>query len=157
MTGDLVTAGFWRRVAAGLLDTLAGMAAWGLCAAWLVIGFRGLGGAPREGLDALALVAALIGLAAALRLAWPVVFVGGCGQTPGRMALGIAVVDAVGRVPGYGRAALRVLGTLASGLSLGLLSLPVLLTQGRGLGDWLAGTRVVLWPGRTAGDGRLGL
>jgi uncharacterized RDD family membrane protein YckC len=109
-----------------------------------VVGLWGLRALPRKGPALVLLGVALSLLVLAVRLVYTVVFVGGCGQTPGRMAVGIAVVDGAGGAPGYGRAMLRWLGGLLSGLSLGLLSLPFYFTRRRcGLGDWLGGTRVV--------------
>jgi uncharacterized RDD family membrane protein YckC len=73
------------------------------------------------------------------------VLVGGCGQTLGKMALGIVVVRRDGRAVGYGRAVLRCLGGLLAAASFGLGYAGVLFTaERRGLADWLAGTRVVV-------------
>lgn len=139
------SAPFWRRGVAGLIDSLLALLAWGLCAMWLVLGLWGLRALPRDARALLTLGVALMALALVFRLVYTVVFVGGCGQTPGRMAMGIAVVSRTGGPPGYGRATLRWLGGLVSGLTLGLVSLPFYLTRRRcGLGDWLGGTRVVL-------------
>ena len=80
--------------------------------------------------------------------------VGGCGQTLGQMAMGIAVVDRAGAAPGYWRAGLRSLGGLLCVLTLGLASLPFLFSaERRGLGDRLAGTRVVRASARRRGAG----
>ncbi len=137
-------AGVWRRVAARLIDSAVGLVTWGLCAAWLVLGIWGLGGLPHDGRGVLLLVLALVALAGALHLVYHVIFVGGCGQTPGRMVTGITVVDRDGGVPGYGRALLRSLAGALNGLVLGLLSLPLLFTrERRGFADWVGGTRVV--------------
>lgn len=150
-------AGLWRRWVARLIDSLIGTAAWSLCAMWLVLGVWWLRGLPRSGRELLVILLALLALGVALRVVFQVVFVGGCGQTPGQMAMGIAVVDSTGRVPGYGRALSRWIGGALATLTLGLLSLPLLFTrERRGLADWLGGTRVVLLARRPAGQGRLG-
>jgi len=156
VTGRLAAppAGLWRRAAASLIDSLLASALWLLCAMWLALGLWGLRGRPESFAELLIVVIAVLAFGVALRLAYHVVFVGGCGQTPGRMALGIAVVDGSGQTPGYGRALTRWLGGLVSVLTLGLLSLPLLFTrERRGLGDWLAGTRVVLRARGLASDG----
>ena len=73
-----------------------------------------------------------------------VVFVGGCGQTPGKMLCGIVVVSRQRAAVGYGRAFLRWIGYGLALLPFGLGFLGVLLTaERRGLHDWIAGTRVV--------------
>ena len=73
-----------------------------------------------------------------------VVFVGGCGQTPGKMLCGIVVVSRQRAAVGYGRAFLRWIGYGLALLPFGLGFLGVLFTaERRGLHDWIAGTRVV--------------
>jgi uncharacterized RDD family membrane protein YckC len=140
----LVTAGFWRRFSAHLLDCMVGAGAWFLCSMWLVIGLWALDNPPNDLLDMVLMVLAVQGLALALHIAYHVVLVGGCGQTLGKMALGITVVRRDGGTPGYGRAALRCLGGLLSVATFGLGYLGVVFTEERrGLADWLAGTRVV--------------
>ncbi len=80
----------------------------------------------------------------ALHVVYHAAFVGGCGQTPGKMALGIAVVRRDGGRAGYGRALVRCLGGVFALVTVGISTLGVLFTrERRGLGDWLAGTRVV--------------
>ena len=139
------TAGFWRRLLAHCLDCLVGLAAWLLCSMWLVIGLWALENPPRDLLDLALVLLAMLALAFALHIAYHVVLVGGCGQTLGKMALGIVVVRRDGGAVGYGRAGLRCLGGLLSVASFGLGYAGVLFTaERRGLADWLAGTRVVL-------------
>lgn len=139
-----VTAGFWRRVSAHLLDCMVGTCAWLLCSMWLVIGLWALDSPPNDLLDVVLIALAVPGLALALHVVYHVVLVGGCGQTLGKMALGITVVRREGGTPGYGRAALRCLGGFLSAASFGLGYLGVAFTEERrGLADWLAGTRVV--------------
>jgi len=139
------TAGFWRRLLAHCLDCLVGFAAWLLCSMWLVIGLWALENPPRDLLDLALVLLSTLALAFALHIAYHVVLVGGCGQTLGKMALGIVVVRRDGGAVGYGRAGLRCLGGLLSVASFGLGYAGVLFTaERRGLADWLAGTRVVL-------------
>lgn len=140
-----VTASFWRRLLAHCLDCLAGLAAWLLCSMWLVIGLWALRNPPRDLLDLALVVLATMALAFALHIAYHVVLIGGCGQSLGKMALGIAVVRHDAGTVGYGRAGLRCLGGLLSIASFGLGYAGVLFTaERRGLADWLAGTRVVV-------------
>ena len=139
------TAGFWRRLLAHYLDGLVGLAAWLLCSMWLVIALWALENSPRDLLDLSLLLLATLALAFALHIAYHVVLVGGCGQSLGKMALGILVVRRDGGAVGYGRAGLRCLGGLLSVASFGLGYAGVLFTvERRGLADWLAGTRVVV-------------
>ena len=140
---ELEPAGLWRRLAARFLDCLLGALIWSLGAMWLTI----MVWARRSPLplrEAALLAVAILGLGVALHVMYHVVFIGGCGQTPGRMALGIAVVRRDGARAGYGRAMARcVVGALVA-LTLGLLSIGALFTrEHRGLADWVAGTRVV--------------
>lgn len=140
-----VTAGVWRRLLAHYLDCLVGLAAWLLCSMWLAIGLWALGNRPRDLFDLALLLVATLALAFALHVAYHVVLVGGCGQSLGKMAMGIVVVRRDGGAAGYGRAGLRCLGGLLSFASFGLGYAGVLFTvERRGLADWLAGTRVVV-------------
>jgi uncharacterized RDD family membrane protein YckC len=138
-------AGYFRRIAAGLLDTVLGLGLWMLCAMWLLLGVWALRGRlPSELPGVLLIYAASIGLAVGLHLIYHVVLLGGCGQTVGRMALGIAVVRMDGATPGYGRALLRSVGNTIVVLTLGLAALVALFTrEGRDMADLLSGTRVV--------------
>ena len=140
---DREPAGLWRRLAAHALDCLLGALIWSLAAMWLMI----MVWARRSPLplrEAALLAVAILGLGVALHVMYHVTCIGGCGQTPGRMALGIAVVRRDGARAGYGRATARcVVGALVT-LTLGLLSIGALFTrEHRGLADWVAGTRVV--------------
>lgn len=136
---------YWRRAAAGLLDTALGLALWLLCVMWLSLGVWALRGRlPSELPGVLLLCAASIGLAVGFHLIYHVVLLGGCGQTVGRMALGIAVVRMDGGVPGYGRALLRSVGNTLVLLTLGLAALFALFFgRGRDMADLVSGTRVV--------------
>ena len=137
-------AGVFRRLAAGLLDTALGFVLWSLGAMWLVLGVWALRGLPREAPTLLLFYAGVLGLGVGLHLIYHVVLLGGCGQTVGRMALGIAVVRRDGAPPGYHRALLRSLGNLVTALTLGLAALIALFNrEGRDLADLLSGTRVI--------------
>jgi len=137
-------AGFWRRLLAHGLDAMLGACVWALAAMWLLIGLSALHQTPRDLADVGIIAAAVAALALVLHVAYHVLFIGGCGQTPGKMAVGIAVVCREGGPPGYGRAMLRCLGGFLSLAFLGAGYAGVLLTkERRGLADWLAGTRVI--------------
>lgn len=140
-------AGLFRCLAAGLLDGALGVVLWSLAAMWLVLGVWAVRGLPRETPTLLLLCAGVFGLGVGLHLIYNVVVLGGCGQTVGRMALGIAVVRRDGAPPGYARALLRSLGNLVTVLTLGLAALVALFNrEGRDLADLLSGTRVVRRP-----------
>ena len=141
---ELVTGGLWRRGAAAVLDGLLGVLVWAWSAMCLVIGVWVFRGSPLDVVAAALLVLAVLALGVAQHLVYHVAFVGGCGQTPGQMALGIAVVRRDGRAAGHGRALVRCLGGGLSLLTLGVGSIVALFNrERRGLSDWLAGTRVV--------------
>lgn len=143
MTG-LVTAGFWHRLTAHLLDCMVGAFAWLLCSMWLVISLWALDNPPSDLRGVAVILLAVLGLAVAFHVAYHVVLVGGCGQTLGKMALGIVVIRCDGGQPGYGRAALRCLGGVLSWATFGLGYVGIVFgDERRGLADWLAGTRVV--------------
>ncbi len=141
---DLEPAGLGRRFAARFLDCLLGALVWSLAAMWLVIVAWAFRRTPLPLREAAVIALAILALGVALHIVYHVAFIGGCGQTPGKMALGIAVVRRDGGRAGYGRALVRCLAGALTALTLGLLSIGVLFTrEHRGLADWLAGTRVV--------------
>jgi uncharacterized RDD family membrane protein YckC len=141
---DLEPASLWRRGAARLLDCLLGVLVWTLAAMWLVIAAWSFRGSPLELREAALLALALLALAIVLHVVYHVAFIGGCGQTPGKMALGIAVVRRDGGRAGYGRALIRCLASAVSMLTFGVFSIGMFFTrQRRGLADVLAGTRVI--------------
>jgi uncharacterized RDD family membrane protein YckC len=140
----LTAAGLWRRWCAFLVDQLLFLAAWGIFSGWIALFHFAVARRPLELTELALLTALLVLLWFALSLAWATAFVGGCGQTPGMMLLGIAVVRSDGMSVGYGRAFMRALGFGLAALPLGLGFAGVLFTRRRrGLHDWLAGTRVV--------------
>jgi uncharacterized RDD family membrane protein YckC len=129
---------------AAALDGLLAVLVWAWSAMCLVVAVWGFRTAPLELADAALLLAAVVALGLALHLVYYVAFLGGCGQTPGRMALGITVVRRDGGTAGYGRALVRCLGGWLALLTLGIASLGVLFSRDRrGFADWVAGTRVV--------------
>lgn len=145
----MTAAGLWRRWWAFLVDQLLFLVAWGIFSGWIAIFYFTVARWPLELTELAFLVALLVLLWIALSLAWATLFVGGCGQTPGKMLLGIAVVRSDGLPVGYPRALLRALGFGMAALPLGLGFAGVLFTRRRrGLHDWLAGTCVVSVPGR---------
>lgn len=131
--------GFWQRVAAALVDS----------AAVTVVQFAGvflLGfilQATAGGVDAVELMAGL--LSTALAIAYYVFFTGYCGQTPGKMLLGLKVIRTDGRDIGYGRAFAReVPAKFLSGILLGIGYLMVAFDRRKqGLHDKIADTYVI--------------
>jgi uncharacterized RDD family membrane protein YckC len=153
--GGLAPAGLWRRTGAALIDAVLLALVWDLGAMWLALGLWGLRDLPRTPGEWLIVLAAVLAMGVAMRLAYTVVWVGGCGQTPGRMAAGIAVVDRGGRTPGYRRAFVGWLAGFVNLLTLGLAGLVFLFARdGRGLSDRLAGTKQVLRPRALAHEDR---
>jgi uncharacterized RDD family membrane protein YckC len=111
---------------------------------WLLLGVRALRARPLDALDGPVLALATLLLGAAFHVVYHTVLVGGCGQTVGKMLVGVAVVRRDGAPVGYGRALVRCLGGGVSLLTLGLDRLLVPLTRTRrGLPDLVAGTRPV--------------
>ena len=147
-------AGFWRRLAAGLID-LAVLAPVMLLLTWfaaLVTGIH-LPPANHRGLDfwldmMLAGEPALIGgsgLSAAIALTYLFLFQASAGCTLGMRLLRVRVIDLFGDPPSILRTAARTFAYLASVATLGLGFLWVGFdSEKRGLHDWLAGTYVVL-------------
>ena len=91
---------------------------------------------------------AILVLGVVLHVVYHTVLVGGCGQTLGKMVLGIAVVRRDGAPAGYGRALLRCAGGGLCLLTLGLGRLGRARSRATGarLSDLLAGTRPVSRP-----------
>lgn len=140
----LSPAGVLRRWAAFLLDQFILGSLWVLLSAWTGVVYLSVSRWPGDLPNLMALAAVLGSLGIFLHAAYWIVFLGGCGQTPGKMVLGLEVVSREGRAIGYRRAACRWLGMLLAMLPLGLGFFGVLVTrERRGLHDWLAGTRVV--------------
>ena len=134
----------WRLLAAALTDAALGLALWALAAMWLLVAVLPWRRHPVDVLDLALLASMVLVLGVALHVTYHTVLIGGCGQTVGKMLLGVAVVRRNGGPAGYGRALLRVMGGGLCALTLGLGQLPVLFTsERRGLSDLVAGTRPV--------------
>ena len=134
----------WRLLAAGLTDAALGVMLWALAAVCLLVAVLPWRRHPLDLLELGLLTVAIALLGVALHAVYHTVLIGGCGQTVGKMLLGIAVVRRNGAPAGYGRALLRVIGGGLCVLTLGLGDLPVLFTrERRGLSDLLAGTRPI--------------
>jgi len=132
--------------AATVTDALVGVIAWSLAAMWLSIAVLFFRREP-DVLDIAFLAVGVLLLGIALHVAYHTVLVGGCGQTLGKMLLGVAVVRLDGAPAGYGRALLRCVGGGLCLLTLGIGELPVLFTrERRGLADLVAGTRPISYP-----------
>lgn len=140
----LEPAGMGTRVVAWLVDRLVLLGVWALVACWGFVAYLHLIRWPPDLLNLAALIGLVLLWGVGLHAAYFIVFVGGCGQTPGKMLLGIAVVRDDGAPVGYGRALLRWIGYWLSALPLGLGLVPAFFTADRcGLHDWMSGTRVV--------------
>lgn len=127
-----------------MIDATLGFLVWAWSVLSVLIGVWGFRTAPLDLVDAALLFAAIASLGVVLHFVYHVAFVGGCGQTPGRMATGITVIRRDGRGVGYTRALVRCVGGCVSVLTLGLASVGIFVgRERRGLADWLAGTRVV--------------
>lgn len=137
----------WRLAAAAVADALLGIVAWSLAAMWLLVAVFAFRSKPLDLLDGLILALAILALGVALHVVYHTVLVGGCGQTLGKMLLGVAVVRRDGAPAGYGRALLRCVGGGLCVLTLGLGRLLVLFTRDRrALSDFVAGTRPITTP-----------
>lgn len=140
----LTPGGATRRLFAFLADQLVVGSLWLLLAGWAGVVYLSVSrwpGDPRN----LAALAGLFGvLGIVLHAIYWIVFVGGCGQTPGKMLLGLAVVRSDGSAVGYGRAAWRWVAMGVAALPFGVGFLGVMLTREKhGFHDLLAGTSVV--------------
>jgi uncharacterized RDD family membrane protein YckC len=134
----------WRLAAAAMADALLGLIAWSLAAMWLLVAVLAFRAKPLDVLEGLILTLAILVLGVALHVIYHTVLVGGCGQTLGKMLMGIAVVRRDGAPAGYGRALLRCAGGGLCLLTLGLGRLFVLFTRDRrALSDFVAGTRPI--------------
>jgi uncharacterized RDD family membrane protein YckC len=134
----------WRLAAAAMADALLGFIAWSLAAMWLLVAVLAFRAKPLDLLGGLILTSAILVLGVALHVIYHTVLVGGCGQTLGKMLMGVAVVRRDGAPAGYGRALLRCAGGGLCLLTLGLGRLFVLFTRDRrALSDFVAGTRPI--------------
>lgn len=147
-------AGFWRRLAAGIID-LALLAPVMLFLTWLAAVVTGIELPPanHRGLDfwldmILAREPALVGglgLAAAIALIYLFLFQATTGRTLGMRALRVRVIDLYGDAPSIARSAARTAAYLASAVTFGLGFFWIGFdSEKRALHDWLAGTYVVI-------------
>ena len=144
---DPQPAPLWRLAAAAAADALLGLIAWSLAAMWLLVAVLAFRAKPLDVLDGLILAFAILALGVALHVTYHTVLVGGCGQTLGKMLMGVVVVRRDGAPAGYGRALLRCAGGGLCLLTLGLGRLFVLFTRDRrALSDFVAGTRPIATP-----------
>jgi uncharacterized RDD family membrane protein YckC len=152
-------AGFWRRLAAGLID-LTVLAPVLVLLTWLAAIITGiqLPAANHRGLDFwldmfLAGEPALVGgvgLALAIALIYLFLFQATTGRTLGMRVLRVRVIDLFGDPPSMLRTAARTAAYLASIATLGLGFFWIGFdSEKRGLHDWLAGTYVVVAEART--------
>jgi len=136
--------GALRRIVAFEVDQLIWGALWLLLSSWGGAFYLSVSRWPGDPRSLAVLGGLLAALGVSLHAIYWVVFVGGCGQTPGKMILDLAVISRDGSPVGYGRSACRWGGMAVAALPLGLGFLGLLVTrEKRGLHDWLAGTRVV--------------
>lgn len=141
---DLESAGFFSRLNAWIIDRVVLGSLWLLLACWGVVAYWGVVRWPADVRNLAALAGLLLLWGIGLHAIYFIVFVGGCGQTPGKMLCGLAVVRRDGAPAGYGRALVRWVGSWVAALPFGLGFLGVLFTaERRGLHDWISGTRVV--------------
>jgi uncharacterized RDD family membrane protein YckC len=137
----------WRLAAAAVADALLGVIAWSLAAMWLLVAVFVVRTRPLDLLDGFVLAQAILGLGVVFHVIYHTVLVGGCGQTVGKMLMGVAVVRRDGAPAGYGRALLRCVGGGLCLLTLGLGRVFVLFTRDhRALSDFVAGTRPITTP-----------
>lgn len=139
-----VPGGPGRRFFAFQVDQFIIVSLWLLLAGWIGAIYLSLSRWPGDLRSLAALGGLLAALGVVLHAVYWVVFVGSCGQTPGKMLLGLEVVGRAGEEVGYGRALCRWVGMGFAALPFGLGFVGVMVTrERRGLHDWLAGTRVV--------------
>lgn len=142
-------AGFWIRLAAWMADFVClSLLTVALTMVALITIYLGgqLGGEINDQVIALAeYVSAAIVLLSGV--AYFTLFVGSCGQTPGKMLFKLKVVRVDGQEMTVGRALIRSLGWMLSLLPFSLGFLMIACTrQKRALHDMLAGTSVIRLP-----------
>lgn len=143
ISATVAYAGFWIRVAAAIVDSIA---VWILQMVLTVIFGAMVGlivpGVEGESFTSIVLLALF---STAISMAYYVVFTGACGQTPGKMLLRLKVVRRDGSSLTYGRAALREIpGKFVSGITLGVGYLMVAFdAHKQGLHDKIADTCVI--------------
>jgi uncharacterized RDD family membrane protein YckC len=142
-------AGFWIRLAAWAVDISCLFLATIACAAAAMIAiYLGgqLGGEINDQVMALAGYSS-VAIVMLSGLVYFTIFVGSCGQTPGKMLFRLKVVRVDGQEMTYGRALLRLLCWILSMLLFGIGFLTIACTRRKhGLHDMLAGTSVIRLP-----------
>jgi len=135
LTAGVEYAGFWRRAAAWLIDTVVLWVGQVMLYSPLVDAVLWVSGSYGLATVSTYLPSALYG----------VLFIAFRGQTPGKMLLHVRVVNEYGAVPGFWRAALReTLGKWVSALAVGYGFLSVAWNgKKRGWHDIVAGTYVI--------------
>jgi uncharacterized RDD family membrane protein YckC len=138
MNGTSMYAGFWRRVAAALLDGLVV----GIVTVPLSLA---LSGGNDVGSDSMTYSPAASSISTAISWLYYAFMESSARQaTLGKMALGIVVTDLEGRRIGFGKATGRYFAKILSFLIIGIGFLMVAFTQRKqGLHDILAGTLVI--------------
>ncbi len=125
-TTQATYAGFWRRLAAYIIDHTI------LTFIFVILALFG-------GLGAL--------LAVAVSIAYLVGFWSSTGQTPGKAVVGVRIVNPDGSAISTGSAFVRYLGYIVSGLILGIGFLMIAFHPRKlGLHDTIAGTQVIVVP-----------
>jgi uncharacterized RDD family membrane protein YckC len=152
--GPTVTvAGFWRRLAATVVDALL-LAPALLLAGWLVLRVTGyrlpLGPELRIEstlelfLEGGGMLYGLLAISFVVLLLYGFLFMSTTGATPGLRLLRARVINPYGETPEWWRVTLRCLGFVLSAALLGLGFLWIGFDrEKRGLHDWLAGTYVI--------------
>jgi uncharacterized RDD family membrane protein YckC len=134
MTGTTMYAGFWRRVAAFLIDGVL----LGVVTVPLSLAFGG-DDASMTASSSASSISTVIGW-----LYYTLMESSAKQATVGKMALGIIVMDLEGRRIGFGKATGRYFAKILSALIIGIGFLMVAFTQRKqGLHDILAGTLVI--------------
>jgi uncharacterized RDD family membrane protein YckC len=135
MNGTSMYAGFWRRVAAAILDGLVV----GIVTVPISLAFSG------DGMGSSTYSPEASSISTAISWLYYAFMESSARQaTLGKMALGIVVTDLEGRRIGFGKATGRYFAKILSALILGIGFLMVAFTQRKqGLHDILAGTLVV--------------
>ena len=136
----MIYAGFWKRVAAYIIDAVV-LAVGGYVIGLIVGGLLAAGGGSR--LDALESLGNLLG-AVVVWLYHALLESSTAQATVGKMVLGIIVTDLEGARLSFGRASVRFFGRILSALILGIGLLMVGFTRRKqGLHDMIAGCLVV--------------
>ena len=153
--GPVVYGGFWRRVAARLIDTLilwfAGQLVIGVVGEFffhdtmaLLEKLKGHNPTPEQAMSMVPFFAAAIGISLCLGIAYDCFFLRKYSATPGKKALGLAIRRADGSPLSIGRIIARYFALMLNSFTLGLSYLVVAFDdEKRGVHDYVCDTRVV--------------